>query len=138
MLEKTGLYTTSFVVTGPEQRLESSREIILYRIIQEALNNMIRHAGATSVSITMNFTAAHLQISINDNGKGFDPSTINNEGMPGLGLRNMAKRARLIEAGFNIRSQAGKGTSIVLHVPFLKEPSLVNHKTYGEDQTGHS
>lgn len=122
MLEKTGLYQTSFRITGTDRRLDASREIILYRIIQESLNNMIKHASASAVSIGMDFTGNHLAIEIKDNGKGFDPAELEKDiSRTGLGLKNMARRAQLIQASLDIKAVPSRGTSILLTVPFISE-----------------
>ncbi|MFT3675147.1 MAG: sensor histidine kinase [Chitinophagaceae bacterium] len=119
LVEKTGLYHTSFNILGEEQRLNPDKEIILYRIIQESLNNIIKHAGATHIRITLNFGYSHLDIEITDDGRGFDLAK-NTEGdmyKKGAGIKNMSRRARLIGASFDIQSAAG-GTTVFLNIPY--------------------
>lgn len=122
MLEKTGLYQTSFRTTGPERRLDASKEIILYRIIQESLNNMMKHSNASEVSISMDFGDDRLDIEIKDNGRGFDPAELEKDvSRKGLGLKNIAKRAQLIHAALDIKAVPSQGTAILLTVPFTSE-----------------
>ncbi len=121
LLEKTGQYRTRFNQTGKEWRLEHSRETVAYRIVQESLSNVIRHAKATAVDINIEFTESQLSIAIRDYGIGFDPETATGLGSPspnGAGLNNMGNRARLIGAELAIVSSPGAGTQVVLTIPF--------------------
>lgn len=115
LLEKTGRLRTFFSSAGSEVRLEASRETIAYRIVQESLNNVIKHAQATELHVSMRFDAASLVISIADNGGGFDAavSFLKN----GAGLKNMRNRAKLIGGDLEVRSVISSGTTIVLAVP---------------------
>lgn len=120
LVEKTGLYHTSFNVLGEEKRLDPDKEIILYRIIQESLNNIIKHAGATHIRITLNFSYTHLDIEISDDGKGFDLAhgTERDIYKNGAGIKNMSRRAKLIGASFDIQSAASSGTTVVINIPY--------------------
>ena len=94
--------------------------VCLYRIVQEALRNISRHAGATEVAISLEGENQAIRLLINDNGKGFDPgqktSTV------GLGLDSMKERAYLIGADFSIESQPGGGTMIEVLAPLSRRP----------------
>ena len=94
-------------------RLSSKKELILFRIVQEAINNIIKHSHATIVNITLEFSDQDLQIEIKDNGKGFDVSLGNHEGS---GLRNMRSRAELIGGTFQMRS-SNSGTIVSITTP---------------------
>ena len=85
----------------------------MYRIIQEAVNNAIKYASASKVQVSVEETDEYFQISILDDGKGFD-----RESVPlGNGLNNMAKRARDIGAELSVASEKGKGTTLNLRIP---------------------
>jgi signal transduction histidine kinase len=125
MVRKTG-FRTELNVEGTTVRLEPQRELIVFRIMQEILNNIIKHAGASFIETRIQFTADKVRISVKDNGKGFDLSLPNdsNSSAPGLGIRNMHNRAKLIGADFNISSSTGNGTEVSLVVPINKTKNL--------------
>ena len=89
--------------------------VCLYRIAQEGLRNISKHAGATEVTISLVGKNDTIQLTINDNGSGFDPDRV--KGKQGLGLDSMRERAYLIGGDFSIESQLGQGTVIEVIVP---------------------
>lgn len=93
-----------------QENIPGDETLSLYRIIQEGVNNAIRHGNATQVDIKYSSVVDFLQLSITDNGEGFNIDTNN----PGLGLRNIEARAKSIDADININSDIGKGTSIII------------------------
>ena len=120
MLKKTGTIETQFTITGNTIRLEKQKELILFRIVQESIHNIMKHADAKILSASIEFQENSLIILIKDNGKGFDISPLNDEENRtfGLGLRNMKNRATLIGAQFSIVSSIGSGTELYIHLPF--------------------
>lgn len=95
-------------------RLAPDIEVGLYRIGQEALNNMVRHAQATSVRVAIGRTDGHVRLVIADDGVGFDPAATD---QGGLGLRGMQERAAGIGATLSVQSHPGSGTRISVEVP---------------------
>ena len=92
------------------------REIDLYRIVQESLNNVVRHATATEVWVTIRRVGREIEMVIRDNGKGFAPSASrSDDGMGGFGLLGMAERARILGATLDVESAPGQGTSVRVH-----------------------
>jgi PAS domain S-box-containing protein len=89
-----------------------------YRITQEALTNVARHASATRVTITMSFTGDKLTLTIRDDGKGFDPDSLGDT--DGLGMANMRERANLVGGLFDIQSRTRGGTRICFTVPLTE------------------
>jgi PAS domain S-box-containing protein len=89
-----------------------------YRITQEALTNVARHASATRVTITMSFTGDKLTLTIRDDGKGFDPESLGDT--DGLGMANMRERANLVGGLFDIQSRTRGGTRICFTVPLTE------------------
>jgi two-component system CheB/CheR fusion protein len=87
----------------------------LYRIVQEALRNVAKHAGKTSVSIALTGGSNRLSLSIRDNGMGFDLDSVQDKG--GLGLISMQERARLVRGDFSLKTLPGRGATITVHVP---------------------
>ncbi|MFH1524330.1 MAG: two-component regulator propeller domain-containing protein [Chloroflexota bacterium] len=94
--------------SGGERKLPANVQICLYRIAQEALNNVVKHAQATQAVVTLEIDDV-VRMTIDDNGMGFDPSAITADH---LGLRIMRERAEAIGAKFSIDSKPGKGTQI--------------------------
>jgi signal transduction histidine kinase len=100
-------------------RLIPEAEIALFRVIQEAITNINRHAGARNVEISCDSTSDWAQIGISDDGIGFDPAdvTLSPETGHGLGLLGMRERLELVGGDFEISSIPGEGTSIDIRVP---------------------
>lgn len=108
MLKRTRKFETVFETSGTAFQMSPERRLILYRIIQESLNNIVKHAGATQVDILMAYNEEALNISIRDNGNGFDMQQTGK----GVGLLNMEHRSKLIGCSLTVDSQPGKGTLI--------------------------
>ncbi len=119
MMKKSG-FKSSFTIEGNIRKMEARRELILFRIVQETLNNVIKHAQAESISIIARYSQDRLLLTVSDNGKGFVREQIPAAGdkTAGMGLNNMESRARIIGADFTIRSRPGSGTTIIIDIPF--------------------
>lgn len=106
---------------GPERRLPGEVELALYRIAQEALNNIIRHSKAGNASLCITFSDNETTLEVNDNGIGFQvPASLADFSSSGhFGLLGMRERADLIGAKLEIWSQADNGTRVSVHMPFL-------------------
>ncbi|GEM_PF-2248647 len=101
-------------ITGNQRPLSPETELALFRIVQEALNNVRRHSGATHARIRLAFSQGHGRLTIQDNGHGFEaPRSLASLGALGkLGLAGMKQRAAQIGAAFSIESKRGEGTTI--------------------------
>ena len=97
------------------ERLPQRFELLAYRIIQELLNNIIKYAEAKEVLVQLAKNENHLSITIEDDGKGFDVSSIKNK--DGIGLQSMQKRIELLGGKMDIDSAIGKGTSVNIELP---------------------
>jgi signal transduction histidine kinase len=119
LIGRTGIYTTKLQVEGTEKSLDPQKQLILFRIVQESLNNIIKHAQAQHISIILHYLNNRLMLTIQDDGKGFEKVNLQerNGHEKGTGLRNMYNRAQLIGASFDITSTPGKGTSVQLSLP---------------------
>jgi signal transduction histidine kinase len=109
-------FETSFGITGVERRLPPTVELAVFRIAQEALSNVERHAAAHRVAVGMDFESGGLRLLVKDDGVGFDLS------VPGgyarsLGLPGMSERARLIGSRLVVHSGRGAGTTVDVWVP---------------------
>jgi two-component system sensor histidine kinase DegS len=112
--EQAGL-DISVTVTGVEKRLEPYLEVMLFRAIQELLGNAARHSQAALVKITLDLGEDRVRVSVDDNGKGFDPDTIQHGNS--LGLKLIRERAEMLGGNFEVDSALGKGTRVTFAVP---------------------
>lgn len=105
-------------VLGPVSRLPPAVEITLFRVVQEAVNNVARHSKAKLADFDFEFFDDRVEVRITDNGVGFDPARVDDgaDGHRGLGLMGMAERMSAIDGEFRLRSLPGRGTSIELVV----------------------
>ncbi len=101
---------------GLHAPLDSITETILYRVIQECMNNTIKHASATELDISIHNNTDGISVLIEDNGKGFDTSIINNE-TDGLGLQNIRSRISFLKGTVHWDSSPGNGTVVAIHLP---------------------
>jgi two-component system NarL family sensor kinase len=125
MIKKTGSYEIQFNIEGIIYRLEAQQELILFRIVQEVLHNIIKHAKASIIDVQLIFKPEIFTLKINDNGVGFDTSQldVNNYNGLGLGIRNMHNRANIINTNFKLMSTQEKGTTIILTLPLQTHKS---------------
>jgi two-component system sensor histidine kinase DegS len=107
--EQTGM-DVSVTVTGAERRLESYLEVMIFRAVQELLGNAARHSQATVVKVHLDLGNDFLRVSVDDNGKGFDPETLKDSG--NLGLKLIRERSEMLGGKFEIDSAVGSGARI--------------------------
>jgi two-component system sensor histidine kinase DegS len=118
-------------VTGDEQILFPRTKIFLFRIIQEALSNVEKHAKADRVSIKLDIGEDRLRVTITDNGVGFDMEAVlrDPEKWDHFGIKGILERTRLVGGEGRVESKPGKGTKIVVDVPMGNKEEINN----GED-----
>lgn len=119
-IERSGKLAIHLDAFGIDERLESTQEIFLYRIIQETITNVIKHAEASEIDIQLSRNEEEISLIIEDNGKGFDPESIKDKN-EGMGLNNLKMRVEQLGGAFTIDSMPGKGSLIMVDIP-------VNHK----------
>jgi two-component system, NarL family, sensor kinase len=117
LVEKSGVYQTSLTINGEPVTLDAQKELILFRIVQEAMNNIIKHAHASTIAISANFAHNHLQLLIDDNGNGFKLPLEQGDINRGIGLRSMENRVKLLNGQIAIETAPEKGTQIQISVP---------------------
>lgn len=123
-LRKTGLMEVKLDMQGTEYRLGEQKEIFIFRIFQELVNNILKHAKATQLTILLNYTSADLFFfSVKDNGVGFSMEEKKDSKSPlnGVGLKSMLNRSKLIGAKMVFNSEPGKGTVVNMEVPLLRD-----------------
>ncbi len=115
-INRDGLWTT-FRVIGVPRRLSAIQELCLYRVAQEALSNVVRHAQASQVNLHLIFSPDRVTLSIEDNGRGFAMPDMPDELAPQghLGIMGMRERALLLGGHLSVRSAPGRGTKVALH-----------------------
>jgi two-component system sensor histidine kinase UhpB len=112
---QTGIKAELSASSADDAQLQQDEEIAVYRIAQEALANVARHAGASQVSVALRTDDSGVLLTVRDDGRGFEPSEPDRDG--GLGLGGMAERARLVGGELTIESRPGAGTELCLRVP---------------------
>jgi len=115
-ISKTGMLEIHTEVSGNPVFLDAQKDLIIFRIIQEAFNNVIKHASAKKVRLELYYSSAYMIITVKDNGKGFDPNESCNR--KGAGLKNMKTRAKLFNGDVNIESSPETGTKVIISIPF--------------------
>jgi two-component system sensor histidine kinase DegS len=110
---------TAFRILGPETPLFPRTKIFLFRIVQEALNNVQKHAKATEVSVHLEVTPDVLTVTVSDNGVGFDVDAVSGDPdkWDHFGLRGIVERARLVGGEGRVESEKGAGTLVTVRVP---------------------
>jgi two-component system sensor histidine kinase DegS len=108
-----------FSRTGDSLRLPLDIEIAVYRVVQEAINNIRKHSEATEASLTLNYQRDRLQVDVRDNGKGFDLSRTLDSAIAGghMGLLGMKERAEALGGDLRIRTSPERGTLLTLRFP---------------------
>lgn len=119
--ERRQLIAVDFGVQGEEIRLPTTYETVIFRIVQEALTNVAKHAQATQVTVTLAIQPGQIRVTVTDNGCGFDPAALPTEQgqRVGWGLLGMRERALLLGGHCEIQSTPRLGTSIQVEIPFL-------------------
>jgi len=109
-------------ISGDEHGLDDAKKIAIFRIIQESLNNIVKHAQASHVNIHLGYEEKNIRINVRDNGSGFDLDQLNLERSrrPSLGLAGMEERAALLGGSVSIQSRPGYGTEVEALIPYDK------------------
>ncbi|AJY77599.1 histidine kinase [Paenibacillus beijingensis] len=121
--EKTRIHTV-FETIGKEIRLPSAMEAGIYRLVQEAFTNAMKHSGASYVSLELTYQSQMVKISIQDNGNGFELDLVEARAKhsPHFGLIGMRERVELMEGRMDIESAKDQGTRITIHIPIGVDP----------------
>ena len=99
-----------------KRRIESDKEVVIYRAVCELINNSIQHSGATRIEIELNKQGNFVTLQFNDNGRGFDSSILERDDYEGTGLSNIETRVKSVEGAFILESTSGKGTNALIKV----------------------
>ncbi len=117
-IEKSGQYIVNYDIEG-EQPAQNNpdKDLILFRILQEVFNNIIKHSKATEISIKLTYGQSEIRLQVFDNGMGFDIGNLPDD-QKGMGLMNIQKRAEIVGGRFFIQSQQCEGTCIEIFIPY--------------------
>lgn len=121
-MEKTGLYQCHLSIEGTEVFLNNNTEVVIFRIVQECINNFLKHAGGNNLAINMAYTATELSLTVIDNGKGIGTERV----ATGTGLANIKKRAALLNGSSHIESSSN-GTHINIKIPINENTKQANY-----------
>jgi len=116
---RSGVFSYELIVGGNAifaESLNEQKKIILFRIVQESLQNIIKHASANLIRVRVDMTEEEISVQITDDGVGFDPNTLE---YYGLGLENIRKRAAMAGGEATIASSPGNGTTISIQIPYV-------------------
>ena len=117
-MERTGQYELIYTATDELPAASSAdKDLIIFRILQEMFNNIIKHAGATRITVSLDYGSGILTLSVQDNGVGFiaAEAPLADHGM---GLQNIRKRAAIIGGEAAISSDPGQGTQVIITIPY--------------------
>ena len=118
-LTKTKRYEIEFQQTQMSQRLNRQKQVILFYIFQEAINNINIHSQARKIFVQVHYETDHLLLQVKDDGTGMDMNkNPEQQKLKGTGLLNMKNHAELIGATLDIKSEMGKGTEVTISVPY--------------------
>ena len=117
-INRSGILSIRLQINGKRKEIEQQKQLILYRVIQECIQNIIKHAGASAVTLNLDYQEQDLEIMIADNGKGFDVAKEKGN-VQGLGLMNMHNRMALIGGQINIQSIPNTGTTIKINLFYV-------------------
>jgi signal transduction histidine kinase len=120
---------TDFVVTGEVTYGSPEAEVGLFRIVQEAVRNVVRHANATNLVVSINYNVDAATINITDDGVGFD---VNTDGLitgNHLGILSMRERANLLDGHCEVRSSPGSGTTVIATIPLQRASVGLLHRS---------
>jgi signal transduction histidine kinase len=115
-ISSTGVLTASLTVDGNGPSLSGQKKLILFRIFQEAIQNVLKHAEAHSIEVSIHYLPLEVVLIMKDDGKGFDSNLLNGKSH-GLGLSSMQNRATLIGGTASIDTGINKGTTIQIRIP---------------------
>ena len=118
LIAKTAVFQTRFSVSGEPVALDAKKELILFRTVQETLNNAIKHSGANFIGVDLAYNPHELQLTVTDNGTGFDYAATTADAQKGIGLRNVQNRTKLIGGHWELQSGAD-GTKVQITLPIL-------------------
>ena len=127
-IERLGLFNIRHEIAGTPVFMDTQKELVIFRMIQELLNNSIKHSDAKDILLFLHYHSDYLIVEISDNGNGFMHENKSDYKANGTGLINIIKRAALINGICKVKSNPSKGTSVIIHIPLVSELESNNLK----------
>ena len=121
--------TLDYAVEGVPRPLDPEVEVVLFRVEQEAIANVVKHSAAHTVRLGLSYGARGMQLSVNDDGRGFAVEPDFHAYGGHWGLLGMRERASQIRAKLSVRSAPGQGSEVVIRVPYAIPPGRTNSST---------
>lgn len=115
-IRQAGLFVLDYELTGTPVYMDHKKELIIFRIIQESFNNIIKHAEADNAKLTLHYNTFKLIVTISDDGMGFDTTLVGDNRK--AGLKNMETRIKTLKGEMHISSKLSKGTVLSFNIPF--------------------
>jgi len=119
-IASTELFATSFSTEGVVRNLGPQNELILFRIVQELLNNAVKYSKATNIKTVLTYTPTDFTLYFADDGIGYDTALAEQAEKPGLGMKTIRNRVAMIGANYQAESSAGNGTKVFITLKALK------------------
>ena len=125
-IRKTKKFETEVMQQGEAYALGFEKEIILFRIFQEFINNSLKHSEAKNIKVKFTYASEHFKLCVADDGKGFDYEKVITNKMfdSGAGLRNISRRCELIGGNCKLESVLGKGTQLDIQLPTIIDTAI--------------
>jgi two-component system NarL family sensor kinase len=122
-IKRAGIVDVAFNAKGIEVTFSEQQLVFLFRIFQEVINNILKHAAATNITVELEYLEKEFVMMISDNGKGFDVAAKRESSSSGsgVGLRSLYNRASIIGANLSIESSPGQGSTIVIKLSLPEE-----------------
>jgi two-component system, NarL family, sensor kinase len=119
IVQRSGKYFVDLEITGNPVFLESEKELLIFRMVQESFNNIIKHAEADRIKISLSYCDDQLSIYISDNGKGFEHTRMIEKvnSLRSAGLRNFMNRASILKASVQFQNNQPTGTTLSIQIP---------------------
>lgn len=112
VISESGEIRASFFLQGEHPELNPNEEVILFRCVQEALNNAVKHSGCDAVQVRMHYGVQGLRVVVEDNGRGLETGA-----RDGVGMKSLHERMTALKGEFILQSGSGAGTSVSLFIP---------------------
>ena len=117
----TGIYFTSEIIENIDALFSKENVIHIYRIIQESVNNIVKHSKAKSAKVTIDQEGKNINITIQDNGVGFNKNILQSNSIYSFGFTSLKERTSIIKGELNIETSPGKGVKINIKIPITND-----------------
>ena len=118
-INESDLIQCKLLTYGMDKRLDTQTEIAVYRMVQEIMTNILKHANAKHVQIQLNRSSADFTVTVEDDGDGFDVEAVKRKG--GMGLTNLVTRAEALQGNYHVDSTPGRGSISIIEIPLDEE-----------------